>query len=90
MEHRDPQFALWGEFGSSLKDVGNLTLLPLFGEAHAIGVTLQGEDQKRLDFFNKSLLMQSTNKATYLSWATFFAKGQGRNSKDRVETFLAY
>lgn len=61
--------ASWGEFGPSLEDVDMLTSLPLFNGAHATSIILEGEEQKRVDFFTKSFSMSkySTNKATYLS-----------------------
>lgn len=63
-----------------------LTSFLLFGDAHAIGVTLEGEDQKRVDILNKSLpnSRYAANKATYM-WAKFFEKVHqilGRGSPD--------
>lgn len=57
-----------GEFSPSLEDVAVLTSLPLFGEARATGLTLSGEDKKKVEFLIKSLSSSkySTNKATYL------------------------
>lgn len=73
--------ATWGKFGSSLDDVAILIFLQLVSDAQAIGMTLEGEDKKRLDFLNKSLFDSSyaANKSTYLSWAKFFEEGEGRN-----------
>lgn len=45
--------ASWGEFGPSLDYMAMLTSLSLFNKAHAMGVTLDGEDRKRQDFFEK-------------------------------------
>lgn len=42
--------ASWDEFDPSLKDIAVLKSLALFGEAHATGVTLDGEDQMRVEF----------------------------------------
>lgn len=59
-----------GGVNPSLEDVVVLTSLPLFDGAHAIGVTLEGEDQKRVNFLNKAFSdsRYAANKATYLSW----------------------
>lgn len=45
------------------------TLLPLFGEANATGVTLSREDLKKVQFLSESLssFKYSINKAAYLS-----------------------
>lgn len=53
---------LWplGRICASLEYVAVLTSLPLFGDAHATRVTLEGEDQKRLDFLNKALSTRVT------------------------------
>lgn len=70
-----------------------LTLLPLFGEAHATSIILDGEDQKRVDFLTRSLSKPkySTNKATYLPWGKYFDEGgEGSNSAFQVEAFLDY
>lgn len=55
-----------------------LTSLSLFGEAHAIDLTLNGEDQKRLSILNKSLSepRYASNKSTHLSQAKFQKKGR--------------
>lgn len=42
--------ASWGKFGPSLEDVGVLTSMSLFRDAHPIGLALEEEDQKRLYF----------------------------------------
>lgn len=54
-----------------------LTSLPLFGEAHATRIMLDGGDQKRVDFLLKSLSKSkhSTNQATYLSRVKYFDEG---------------
>lgn len=69
-----------------------LTLLLLFDEAHAIRVVLDGEDQKRLDFLNKSLSSSKyeANKETYLIWVKFFEEGEGMNSQYQVEAITGY
>lgn len=71
-----------------------LTLLPLFGEVHATRVTLSREDQKSLEFLNKSLSSSkySTNKPTYLSWMKSFEEGGGGtdSSKSRLAYWLSY
>lgn len=65
--------ASWGEFGPSLEDMAMLTSLSLFNKAHAMGVTLDGEDRKRQDFLKRSLSKSryETYKATYLSGKVF-------------------
>lgn len=81
----------WGEFSPSTEDVAMLILLPLFGEAHAIGVALSEEDQKKVELLNKSLSSSKylSNKTTYLSWVKYFDEGVGRNSQFQIEAFLA-
>lgn len=56
--------------------------LALFDEAHATRVTLQGEDQNKVEYLTKSPLSSkyATNKATYLSLVKYFDEGNGRNS----------
>lgn len=75
--------------------VSILTGLPLFGEAHAIGVVLKGVDKNKLDFRNKALtyLKYSANKATYLSLIQYFESSVGDdilgdNPKERVNRIL--
>lgn len=46
----------WRHGAISPEDMTILTLLSLFGEAHAVGVTLEGEDQRSVEFLNKSYL----------------------------------
>lgn len=81
--------ASWGGFFLALEDVAMLTSLPLFDEAHATGVMLKGEDQKKADYLTKSLSSSnhSTNKATYLSWVKYFNEGDGRYSPFQFELF---
>lgn len=81
-----------GEVDPSLKDVVVLTSLPLFIYAHAMRVTLEGKDQRMLDFLNKVLCdsKYSTNKDTYLSWVKIFNERKGRNNKLQVKALLGY
>lgn len=65
-----------GEFGRSLEDVVVLTSLLLFDDAHIIRVTVDGEDQNKIDILNKSL---SNSKYT-----------DGRNRQFRVDALLTY
>lgn len=88
--------ASWGGGGGVWPVIGgrgHVDLLPLFAEAHANCIILDGEDQKRVDFMIKSFSKSkyATNKATYLSWAKYFNEGgKGSNSLFQVKTFLAY
>lgn len=84
--------ASWGEFGLLLEDVAVLTSLPLFGDADGMELTLEADDQKRLEFLHKALSdsRNSANKATYLSWVKFFKDGEGRHIKFQVEAPMAY
>lgn len=70
-----------GEFGPSLEDLAVLISLQLFGDAHAIGVILSADDQKRSEFLNKALSdsRYPSSKATYLSWVKLFEEGERRN-----------
>lgn len=93
MEQKDPHLqASWGEFDPSLEDMIVLISVPLVGDSHAIGMTLKGDDQKRLPSLNKSLSdsMYASTKATYMSWAKFFEEDEGRNNRYQVEDLLAY
>lgn len=59
--------AAWGEFGPFWRMW--LTSLPVFRDTYVVGVSLKGEDNKKLDFLNKLLsnLGYSANRASYLS-----------------------
>lgn len=74
--------ASWGKF-PLLEDVAVLTLLRFFKYSHAIGVPLDGEDKKKLDFSSKALSdsRYSANKATHLPWVKGFEEDEGRKSK---------
>lgn len=55
-------------------------------------MTLDGEDQKRLDSLNKSLSNSkyTTNKASYLLWLKCFEEGEEGNKYYQVKALLAY
>lgn len=61
--------ASYGKFDPSVEDVTMLTAVLLFVKAYDIRVSLNEEDQKKVEFLNKFLSSSkySTNKATYLS-----------------------
>lgn len=65
----DTFVASYGKFGPSVEDVTMLTAVLLFVKAYDIRVSLNEEDQKKVEFLNKFLSSSkySTNKATYLS-----------------------
>lgn len=44
----------------SLVDVAVLTSLSLFGDTHAIGVAIEGEDKKKLDFLSEACLTRGS------------------------------
>lgn len=49
MEHEEPYLCGYlGEVHPTLENVVRLTMLPLFLEANAIGIILEGEDQTKL------------------------------------------
>lgn len=54
-----------------------------------MGVVLEGETLKKLDFLDKALSNSRyyVNKVTYLSWIQHFKKG-GKTSKYQVEVLL--
>lgn len=58
-----------GRVWSYLKDVLALTMLPLCGDTHSMGVVLDDEDPEKLDFLNRALSKSrgSSNKDTYPS-----------------------
>lgn len=65
--------------------------MSLFSEAHAIRVTLDREEQKRLDFLKNSLSNSkyATSKVTYLSLVKFFEKVKERTASTRSRLLVA-
>lgn len=47
---------------------GHLDFIMLFNEAQTIVVTLEGYDQKRVDFLNKSIRLEVCCQHSYLSF----------------------
>lgn len=85
-------FSILEESAPRWEDVLMLMSLPLFSEAHAIRVTLSGDDQKRVEFLSKPLSSSKylIIKAIYLSWVKFLDEGEERNRHFKIEFVLAY
>lgn len=60
--------AAYGEFAPLLEEVSALTMLPLFGYTHSMGVVIDKKSQEKLDILNKALFesRSSSTKATLL------------------------
>lgn len=86
--------ASWGEFGPTLEDVVALTLLPLFGDAQVAHFKLTDKDSKvrhdALTQFLQKTKYGASKKSTYLTWASYFVDGAGKDSPFQLEAFLAY
>lgn len=77
--------AAFAEFGPFREDFSALTMLPLYGDAHAIGVVLSEEDNEKLDYMNEPLFAsRSSEKATYASWIPYFD-----SKKERIVVTLS-
>lgn len=89
--HSHTFVAARGEFSPSLEDVVVLTGLPMFGVHHAVDV-LDGEGESMLGLLHNAMERAKyiSNKLTYLSWMTFFVKGEGRNAEFQLAAFFAY
>lgn len=72
------------EIGPSLEGLAVLNLLPLFGDAHAIRVTLEGEDQKRLDSLRKAL---SDSRLWQQGYLPVLLASEGRTTSSRLRLF---
>lgn len=67
-----------GRVQPSLEDVASLTMLPMFGEANAVGIILEEDDQVKLKFL--TIFMTSSRmsgKLTQVTRLRFFDKGDG-------------
>lgn len=89
--HSHTFVAAWGEFSPPLEDVVFLTGLSMFGVHHAVDV-LNGEGERMLGLLHNAMERAKyiSNKLTYLSWMTFFVKGEGRNAEFQLAAFFAY
>lgn len=86
--------ASWGEFGPTLEDVVALTSLPLLGDAQVAHFKLTDKDSKvrhdALTQFLQKTKYGASKKSTYLTWASYFVDGAGKDSPFQLEAFLAY
>lgn len=68
-----------------------LTMLPLFGDTHAIGIVLDEGNKMKLDFLNEVLFVpRPSGKVTYTMWIRYFKIGKGKNSGHHVQAMVAY
>lgn len=53
--------AAWGKFTHILKDVTILTILPMYGEANAVGVILEDDDGVKLKYLTSAMAVSRTS-----------------------------
>lgn len=86
--------ASWGEFGPTLEDVVALMSLPLFGDAQVTHFKFMDKDSKvrhdALTQFLQKTKYRASKKSTYLTWASYFVDGAGRDNPFQPQAFLAY
>lgn len=75
----------WGELVPTLEDVVVLTMLPIYGEKNAIGVTLV-----KLEYQNFALTSSKSYGKAYASWIRFLDEGEVSQSRLEVEALLSY
>lgn len=79
-----------GKFGPTLKDVSALTMLPMFGDTHTMGIVVNKEDKEKLKFLSKVFMGSKTlDKDTYASWICYFEIGNGKNKSYDAESILS-
>lgn len=83
-----------GEFVLTLEDVMMLTSLPVFGNVQVSHFKLSEKDNMErynaLMSFLQKTKYGASKKATYLTWASYFVDGTGKNEPFQFEAFLAY
>lgn len=89
--HSHTTVAARGEFSPSLEDVVVLTGLLVFSAYYAVDA-LDEEGERTLGLLHNAMVRAKyiSNKLTYLSWMTFFVKGEGRNAEFQLAGFFAY
>lgn len=66
-----------------------MTLHPMFREATAMGIILEGVDQIKLKYPTAVMTaLRSSEKSTYAMWLSFFNEGDGSRSNFVVEALL--
>lgn len=74
-----------------LEGVGQLTLLHLFGEANAMGIVPEEENQVNLKYLTGAIIAsRSSTKSNYTTGMRFFCKGNGNRLSFVVKAFLVY
>lgn len=60
----------------------------MFGEADAMGIGLEGEDQVTLKYLMIAMsALRSSSKSSYITWLRFFDEGDGSRSSLMPEAF---
>lgn len=80
---------VWGKFTLTLEDVASLTMLPLFGEANAMGIILEENDQTKLNYLSHGCF-EGTGQVDLCDLAMIFLRGGGSRSGYVVDAFLSY
>lgn len=78
-------------FTTTLEELARLTMLPMFGEATAMGDVLEEKDKVKLRYLTSTMTASRTSSmSTYATWLLFFDEGDDSKSGYVMEAFLAY